>query len=453
MTDLSRTDELALVAGGDAGPPCAVAADEHSVFLGWRAAVSGHEIVAVNPQGTVLWGHHHGPGKSGVRALAASDGVVFVLASGESDESAGSFIYKLDARSGRPVPWEGRTEPEIQLTSLWPADAEVKPSQGTSIAAKNGRVYVTFGKEEFIAALDGRSGAYVITLNGPAPTQMALSITPMTDPQDPGKSRVIDFGVCALAGNGIAYFVMEHDPAWVMASTTRWLQEDERIVAIALTGDTMKSGDATIYTALADPHHQVQLRTVDNAESFTVAVGKPGGRPATGAWEADGLRDIRAIAIDAQGQLWVAEGDANFGRFSVWGTGEKQGKLLREYFGPVQAEPLADLTNPLKVTTRDLQWEIDASTRRAALLSRRAKPIEPPPGLGELRDEGGLLLWSPHESVRDPRLASGKWRIWRGPDAQVYAGCSMPFATHVFSLRGLESARMLGSGGVTIPAR
>src|SRR4029079_14566982 len=92
--DPSRKDELGAIAGGDAGPPCAVAADEKSVYLGWRAAVTGHEIVSVDTNGRVLWGHHHGPGKSGVDGLAAADGEVFVLGSGETEESRGTFIYK-----------------------------------------------------------------------------------------------------------------------------------------------------------------------------------------------------------------------------------------------------------------------------------------------------------------------------------------------------------------------
>ena len=45
------------------------------------------------------------------------------------------------------------------------------------------------------------------------------------DPQNPGEMKVIDFGVCVLAEHGLAYFVMQHDPAWVMASTTRWLSK------------------------------------------------------------------------------------------------------------------------------------------------------------------------------------------------------------------------------------
>jgi hypothetical protein len=450
VSDPSRGDELGAIAGGDAGPPCAVAADDRSVFLGWRAAVMGHEIVAVDPNGRVLWAHHHGPAKSGVRGLAAADGSVFVLGSGESGESAGTFIYKLDARTGAELPWEGREGRDIVLTSLWGADADPKPSKGEAIAARNGRIYVTFTSEQFIAALDGSTGNYVITLTGPTPGQMALSTTPMTDPQNPGQMKIIDFGVCALAGNGLAYFVMEHDPAWVMASTTRWLQEDERIAALALSGDTMKTGNATIYTALADPHHQVQLRSVDNAETFDKAVGKPGGRPVTGPWEDDGLRDIRALAIDAAGQLWVAEGDEQFGRFSVWRTDGKQGTLVREFYGPLASEPSPDVHDALAVTTGDLQWRIDTTSNHVELLARLEKPVEPRPLPAELRDDGGLLLWTPNLETSDSRLPPGTWRVWRGVDSRVYAGCTTSSGTRVYALPALERARMIGSGSVTI---
>lgn len=43
-------------AGGDAGPPCAVAAGGRAVFLGWPAARAGHGIVACDPGGRPLRG-------------------------------------------------------------------------------------------------------------------------------------------------------------------------------------------------------------------------------------------------------------------------------------------------------------------------------------------------------------------------------------------------------------
>lgn len=308
------------------GPPCAVAADEHAVFLGWRHAQNAHEVVACEPGGKVLWRHHRGPAESGVRALAADDGVVFVLA-----DADGKKIYRLDAKTGAPLPWEGRAEPDLTITSLW-GDPASKLDRADYLAADHGRLYVTFAEAQFAAVLDARTGAYVITLSGPQLGPMAFSTTPMIDPQT-GTQKVIDFGVAVIAGNGLAYFLMEHDPAWVMMSTTRWLQDDERITALTLTGDAMKTDKLTVYTALGDPYHQVQLRPADAVEGFTTAVGAAGGR-SEGAAHPDALRDIRAIAVDALGQLWVVETSGETGRFSVWKTEGKAGILLRQNFLP-----------------------------------------------------------------------------------------------------------------------
>jgi outer membrane protein assembly factor BamB len=452
VSDRRREDELGRVAGGDAGPPCAVAADDGKVFLGWRAAVAGHEVVAVDPQGRVLWAHHHGPALSGVRGLAASDGVLFVLGSGEEADSVGTFVYKLDAATGKVVPWEGQDGADLPLVSLWGEEGKDGPSHSEAIAAKNGRLYVTFSREQFIAALDAKSGAYVITLSGPTPGQMALSTTPMTDPQNPGQMKVIDFGVCALAGNGIAYFVMEHDPAWVMASTTRWLQDDERIAALTLVGDTMKTKEVTIYTGLADPHHQVQLRNVDSAEAFSVAVGNPGGRPAVGPWEENAFRDIQALAVDSTGQLWVAEGDENFGRFSVWKTEGKQGTLLREYFGPIREGPHYDPANPTALATGSLQWNVDRSRREAKLGALLPQPAEPQASIKVFRDPFGIILWQAASMSTDARDREADWRVWPGRDGHLAASTGAS-GTVLYSLPAVDRARLVGSGQVRIPKR
>jgi len=308
------------------GPPTAVAADEHAVFLGWRHAKNTHEVAACEPGGKVLWWHHHGPGESGVRALAADGGVVFVLA-----DADGKKIYRLDAKTGRPLPWEGRTEPDLVITSLW-GDPNAKLDRADYLAADNGRLYVTFAADQFAAVLDAKTGAYIITLTGPQLGPMAFSTTPMNDPQT-GQQKVIDFGVAAIAGNWLAYFIMEHDPAWVMMSTTRWLQDDEKITALTLTGDAMKTDKLTIYTALGAPHHQIQLRPADAVEGFVTTVGAPGGR-SPGEAKPEVLGEIRAIAVDALGQLWVAENTGETGRFSVWKTEGKAGILLHENFSP-----------------------------------------------------------------------------------------------------------------------
>lgn len=388
--------------GGDAGPPCAVAADESAVFLGWRAARKGHEVVACEPSGRVLWTHHHGPAQSGVRALAADDGVVFVLA-----DDDGKKLYRLDAKTGTPLPWEGRTELDLPITSLW-NDPASKLDHADYLAADHGRLYVTFAGEQFAAVIDAKTGAYVITITGPQPGAMAFSTTPMRDPQT-GEQKVIDFGVATIMGNGIAYFLMEHDPAWVMMSTTRWLQDGEHITALTLTGDAMKSDKLTIFTALGAPHHQVQLRPADAVEGFATAIGAPGGR-SDGAWKPDALRDVRALAVDATGQLWIAEGDEHFGRFTVWKTDGKQGTLVREFFGPLDSTTLAvDPADPLTATLGGLRWRVEEGRARCV---EQLSPSPPPTRTTrKLRDADGRLLW----------VAPEGWSVHRSKDGRAFA--------------------------------
>ena len=160
--------------GGDRGGPSAVAADDALVFLGWQGAERGQEIVAVDLGGGAQWSHHHGPGVSGVSALAADCGVVFVL-SGEGGE-----LYKLDAKNGAPLTWDGRPESAVKITSLWPDDAPTNPTAASALAARNGRIYLTFTPQGFIAVLDAASGKYVTTLTAPEPAQMSLSTTPLS---------------------------------------------------------------------------------------------------------------------------------------------------------------------------------------------------------------------------------------------------------------------------------
>jgi hypothetical protein len=354
--------------GGDRGGPCTVAADDALVFLGWRGAEHGQEIVAVDPAGTAQWSHHHAEGLCGLRALAADAGVLFVLGGVEGPDSDGGSLYKLDARTGAPLTWKTDGPTELKITTLW-GEGQTEPTIANALAARNGRVYLTFTAHGFIAVLDAESGAYVTTLTAPEPAQMALSTTPMLDPDQPGSHIVLDFGVCALAHHGIAYFVMNHEPAWVRHSTTRWLRPDEGIVAFTMRGDTMRSGDVTLYTALGAPQHQVQLRPVEAAEGFSVTVGEAGGRPARGPWKGEALRDVRALAVDATGQLWIAEGTATPKRFSVWKTDAPRGVLVREIFGPLDVdEPAFRAEPPDTWLAQGCRWRIDPATGAAQCL-------------------------------------------------------------------------------------
>src|SRR6185295_14491498 len=92
-------------------------------------------------------------------------------------------------------------------------------------------------------------------------------------------------------------------------------------------------------------------------------VGESGGRSASGPWKAEALRDVRALAVDFPGQLWIAEGTTTPKRFSVWKTDAPRGVLVREIFGPLDAEetPL-HAEAPDTYVAQGCRWRIDPAT-------------------------------------------------------------------------------------------
>ena len=325
--------------GADDGAPSALAADDASIYIGWSANVDGAAVIACDARGVLRWSHRRGAA-CGVRGLGVDASEVFVLGHAPDSPEPGSIVWKVNRQTGQPIPWQGRADDALRISSLWPAESVSKPQSADAMAVANGRVYLTFTRAGFIAVLDARDGHYVTTLTAPEPGPMALSTTPIV-PSEPGaKQEVADFGVAVLWGRAVTYFVMPHDPPWVAANTTHALAEDERITAFTMRDDTLRTRDVQLYLGLAEPHSQVQVRPASAPGGHTLAIGKAGGRAALGPWSAGALRDIRALAIDSAEQLWVAEGGAWPKRVSVWATTGKQAELVREFFGaPDRAAP------------------------------------------------------------------------------------------------------------------
>jgi hypothetical protein len=59
-------------------------------------------------------------------------------------------------------------------------------------------------------------------------------------------------------------------------------------------------------------------------------IGKSGGRPRNGVYDAAGLLDPRGICVAADGNVWVTSSAEDFQRISVWDA--KNGALKREFF-------------------------------------------------------------------------------------------------------------------------
>jgi hypothetical protein len=352
--------------GGNKGTPSAVAADSQNIFLGWSLATAGGaSVVSCEPDGKIRWTHHRGA-LSGCRALAVDEGLVYVLG-GEGDNAQGGALYRLSAKDGSLVPWpDGRGD--LPISSLWPADGTSKPGLADYLAVNNGRIYLSFTKDEFAAVLDARSGAYLQTLVGAPPGAISAVATKSDTPEHPNEMVEADFVVTALKGGTLGKLLLVHDPIWVVASDLSSMNRNEKITALAMMGDSAKHHRQDIFYALGFPFNQVQARSALESEGYSFVAGESGGRPNRGKWAPKRMSFIRGIGLDGTGQLWVAEGAGSPKRISVWSTDGELGKLRAEYFAPPDnGSPVAIHPRDPRVMFADgCEWRIDPKTGRAA---------------------------------------------------------------------------------------
>lgn len=353
--------------GGDKGEPAAVAADDSQIYLGWsKATADADAVVACDPAGKVHWTHRRGA-VSGCRGLGVDAGMVYVLG-GEGAEVEGRAIYRLNARDGGIVPWpNGRTD--LEISSLWPAKANYKPDRADYFAVSNGRMYLSFSGGQFIAVLDAKTGAYLQTIVGAPPGPVDAVPTKTASPEHPDQSMDADFVTTSLHDGIIGKMLLAHDPIWVLASALTPLDEGQRIAALRMMGDGAPHHKDEIFVGLAPPWNQVQARSALDSDTVIYVAGRVGGTQ-TGARDRNRMGVIRGIALDAKGQLWVAEGDANPRRVSVWTTDAAKGRLVREYFSPPDAtSPVAiDPLDPKLLIAGGCEWRIDPETGRAGCL-------------------------------------------------------------------------------------
>jgi len=119
-------------------------------------------------------------------------------------------------------------------------------------------------------------------------------------------------------------------------------------------------------------------------------IGEPGGRQA-GTYNPNRIENPQGIAIDARGNLWVAERDYQPKRTSVWSPG---GKLLKEFLGPSAygGGGQVDPRDPSRIYYAGMEFSLDYRSGRWALkriLSRSVRLPEGTPGGWERDDAAG----------------------------------------------------------------
>lgn len=324
--------------GGDEGNPTATAADDTQVYLGWACAEAASALVACDLDGNVKWKNKHG-GIAGVKAIAAADGIVYVMggsAYGTAGTMDGGAVYKLKATDGDYVLWGEGSSVDLMVKTLWD-DAPDAPVKADNIAARNGKLYLSFTAAGKILVLDGKSGKLLQTLVAQAP------------------------GALQVGSDGVVYAVSEGNSVVSIDSTGT---AKPLISSLSNAAALAMDKDAYLYVGVGDPDNQVKV--FDARGKPLKTIGRAGGRALIGPWTPDGMRFVNSLAVSPNGRLWAAEKDSYPRRISSWDT--KTGTLVKEFFGSTSYGALGGAIDPLDpniMVGQGCEWHLDPATGRS----------------------------------------------------------------------------------------
>ncbi|MBE3069109.1 MAG: hypothetical protein IMZ66_02625, partial [Planctomycetes bacterium] len=270
---------------------------------------------------------------TGITHVAVDGGTYYGAARGDT-------LYRLDAKTGAYTMWQGTDSCDVEIKRLW-ADPAGKPEKLDGLDAAAGRLYLAFTQANLVAVVDGRTGRLLKTHTVPAPGNLAAAAD---------KVYVISGGKAVLA----------LDPGTGRTTTV--------VDGLAGAAAVAVGPDGRLYVGVGAPDNQVRVFGPDGKP--VGAIGRKGGRAMTGPWTPDGMAFIAGLSVDAKGQLWVAEADAEPKRISVWDT--RTGALVRELFGSTSYGATGGAicpADPNVMVGQGCEWRLDPKTGRATCVS------------------------------------------------------------------------------------
>lgn len=301
--------------GGDYGPPTAACVAGDRMILGWTGHENGWGIIATDLNGKKIWG-----AKQKDAAILATDGKRFFA----PGEHGGKEINVYSVANGQPLAFEnGRQGLEP------PEGGDEESNRPTGVACHEGDLYASFGARDVIGMYDAGSGDLKTTWTVDSPGRLAVT-----------KDGVL----LAVSGDRVV---------WVKDGNTIPFAADhiDKPAGIAL------DDDGNVYIANQGNLQNVSVFTQDG--NYLRSIGKTGGRPREGKWEADGMLQPAGIAVDGEGKLWVPEATYTTKRLSVWST--ESGRLADEFFGACSYSPFMwiDPQNPSEAFFDNTIWDVD----------------------------------------------------------------------------------------------
>ncbi|HEX4140211.1 MAG TPA: hypothetical protein VHY09_07670 [Candidatus Methylacidiphilales bacterium] len=379
----------------DEGNPQAVASDGDGIYLGAPNSEKGFTVIGLDDTGKRQWGTNE-PRHSYPRSvsLAVDGDYLYALYSGPYRENADAtpyagrdaigraLLYCMNKRTGDAARFS-RWNPILPVAT-WPYHEQPiwlwnlrnqhaftpasyggqpryacldlgEPTNAIGLAAVGDRLYASLLFDNKLIEIDPASGKPTgrdIPLNAPA-----------------GLCRLDDQTLLAVSGRAVVKVNVKSGGITPLVST-----------GLAAPDDLATDTQGNIY--VSDWADSFQVKVFNANGEFLHAIGKPEGRPWSGAWDASGMLVPRGIAVTPRGELWVAEDDGTPPRVSVWNAAT--GAFVRDYIGPA---PYGGGTyfwmspsDPAEVHVLGTRFRIDAANKTwtpEAVEFRRAGDDDP----------------------------------------------------------------------------
>jgi len=334
--------------GGDHAPPSSVCAAGDDMILAWISAEAGYGVIRVNADGRKQWGAL----RSATNHMV-SDGERLYLSTGFDEEEVHPTLREchgievLAVRDFRPLLYGNGTK-VIPI----PTDAPKEDNVISGLTLSQGTLFAAYKKRNLIISYDAAKGEKKDTWTVPSPGNMAAR---------PDGSLVL------LSENKLSTF----KEGKVSVLATDHLDEPKG-VALDAAGNIYVSN-----------YGKLQNVSVFSPEGkYLRSIGKEGGRPWMGAYDAKGMLQPRDVALDKKGRLWVAESIEAPKRVSVWNA--ETGALDKEFFGCAHYSSFIwmDPEHPDEVYCDNVIWKVDLDKKTWTPKSTVWRPTNPnSPGL------------------------------------------------------------------------
>lgn len=307
--------------GADHTAPTDVAALGDRVFLLYEGAESGSALIGCDLDGNKLWGHG-GSFQGGGFVITADAGGMYYAAK--------DHVLRIDPMTGKAMPFATGAN-QLKFPANLPP---------TGIARRG----------KFL----------VLACTSADRTQSVLRVFDLTTDQQVSEINTIPAVMGLAVDKGNRLLAVSRDAVLVINPITG---ENRPVVPGGLDKPRglAVAGDGTIYVINGGTQ---QVYAYNSEGRLLGKIGTAGGRPAVGPWDRRGMRNPHGLAVDGQGNIWVAEHDAIAKRLSKWSP---TGKNVGEWFGPTPygGDGIVDHRDPTRVLCGGLEFKVDYEDNRA----------------------------------------------------------------------------------------